>query len=57
VVSVSGQNVSRLSHRAIPYLRRNIGLVFQDHKLLFDRNVIETWCCRSTSPDSTAARR
>jgi cell division transport system ATP-binding protein len=41
VVSVSGQNVGRLSHRAVPYLRRNIGLVFQDHKLLFDRNVIE----------------
>ena len=40
-VSVSGQNISRLSHRAVPYLRRNIGLVFQDHKLLFDRNVIE----------------
>jgi cell division transport system ATP-binding protein len=41
VVSVSDQNVGRLSHRAVPYLRRNIGLVFQDHKLLFDRNVIE----------------
>ena len=41
VVSVSGQNISRLSRRAVPYLRRNIGLVFQDHKLLFDRNVID----------------
>jgi cell division transport system ATP-binding protein len=41
VVSVNGQNISRLSARAVPYLRRNIGLVFQDHKLLFDRNVIE----------------
>ncbi len=41
VVTVSGQNVGRLPQRAIPYLRRNIGLVFQDHKLLFDRNVIE----------------
>lgn len=41
VVSVNGQNVGRLPHRAIPYLRRNIGLVFQDHKLLLDRNVIE----------------
>ena len=41
MVSVNGQNVGRLSRRAVPYLRRNIGLVFQDHKLLFDRNVIE----------------
>jgi cell division transport system ATP-binding protein len=41
MVSVNGQNISRLSQRAVPYLRRNIGLVFQDHKLLFDRNVIE----------------
>jgi len=41
VVSVSGQNVGRLSRLAVPYLRRNIGLVFQDHKLLFDRSVIE----------------
>ncbi len=41
VVSVSGQNISRLSRRAVPYLRRNIGLVFQDHKLLFDRSVID----------------
>ncbi|MBN8773914.1 MAG: ATP-binding cassette domain-containing protein [Thiobacillus sp.] len=41
VVSVSGQNISRLPRRAVPYLRRNIGLVFQDHKLLFDRSVID----------------
>ncbi len=41
MVSLSGQNVGRLSRRAVPYLRRNIGLVFQDHKLLFDRSAIE----------------
>ncbi len=40
-VVVNGQNVSSLRPRAIPYLRRNFGLVFQDHKLLFDRNVFE----------------
>ncbi|MDP1863130.1 MAG: cell division ATP-binding protein FtsE [Thiobacillus sp.] len=40
-LTVSGQNISRLSSRAVPYLRRNIGLVFQDHKLLFDRSAIE----------------
>jgi cell division transport system ATP-binding protein len=38
---VGGQNVGALSERAIPYLRRKLGLVFQDQKLLFDRSVLE----------------
>jgi cell division transport system ATP-binding protein len=38
-VILNGQNIGALRSRAIPYLRRNLGLVFQDHKLLFDRNV------------------
>lgn len=40
-VIVNGQNVSALSARAVPFLRRNLGLVFQDHKLLFDRTVYD----------------
>jgi cell division transport system ATP-binding protein len=40
-VIVNGQNVSALKPMAVPFLRRNFGLVFQDHKLLFDRNVFE----------------
>ena len=40
-VLVNGQSVGTLRLRALPYLRRNFGLVFQDHKLLFDRNVFE----------------
>ena len=40
-VVVNGQNVGALKARAIPYLRRNFGLVFQDHKLLFDRSVFD----------------
>jgi cell division transport system ATP-binding protein len=40
-ISVNGQNLGSLRPRSIPYLRRNLGLVFQDHKLLFDRNVFE----------------
>jgi len=39
-VLVNGQNVGALSKRALPFLRRNIGLVFQDQKLLFDRSVL-----------------
>ena len=40
-VMVGGQNLNRMSKRQIPYYRRNIGLVFQDHQLLFDRTVYE----------------
>jgi cell division transport system ATP-binding protein len=40
-VVVNGQNVGKLKKRAVPYLRRNIGLIFQDHKLLFDRSVLD----------------
>ncbi len=40
-VIVNGQNVGALRPRAIPFLRRNFGLIFQDQKLLFDRNVFE----------------
>ncbi|OGA41570.1 MAG: cell division ATP-binding protein FtsE [Betaproteobacteria bacterium RIFCSPLOWO2_12_FULL_68_19] len=38
-VIVNGQNVGALNRAAIPYLRRNLGLVFQDQKLLYDRSV------------------
>lgn len=40
-VLVNGQNVGALKQASIPYLRRNLGLVFQDQKLLFDRNAFE----------------
>jgi len=40
-VVVNGQNVASLKRAAIPYLRRNIGLVFQDQKLLYDRSVFD----------------
>jgi cell division transport system ATP-binding protein len=40
-VFVNGKNLNRLSRRQIPFFRRNIGVVFQDHQLLFDRNVFE----------------
>ncbi|WP_124948762.1 cell division ATP-binding protein FtsE [Sulfuriferula thiophila] len=40
-VLVNQQNVGKMRRAGIPYLRRNIGLIFQDHKLLFDRNVMQ----------------
>ena len=36
---VGGHNLRTLKSNQIPYFRRNIGVVFQDHQLLFDRTV------------------
>lgn len=38
---VNGQNLAALRRSALPYLRRNFGLVFQDQKLLFDRSALD----------------
>lgn len=40
-IVVKGQNVGSLKSGALPFLRRNLGLIFQDHKLLFDRSVFD----------------
>ncbi len=40
-VIVDGQNTRRVSRRKIPAYRRQIGMVFQDHKLLYDRPVFD----------------
>ncbi len=40
-VIVDGQNLTRASRRQIPYVRRKIGLIFQNHQLLFDRTVFD----------------
>lgn len=40
-VYVMGQNLAALRHRQIPKFRRNLGVVFQDFRLLKDRNVYE----------------
>ena len=40
-VYVMGNDLARLKHRQIPRFRRNLGVVFQDFRLLKDRNVYE----------------
>jgi cell division transport system ATP-binding protein len=40
-VHVLGRNVSKLSNRKIPFYRRKIGSVFQDFKLLDNKNVFD----------------
>lgn len=40
-VIVNGTNLNRISAKQVPYIRRNVGVVFQNHQLLFDRTVYD----------------
>ena len=40
-VLINNQNVNKLKEATLPYIRRKFGLVFQDHKLLYDRNCFQ----------------
>lgn len=40
-VLIGGKNLAQLNLGQIPYLRRQIGVVFQNHQLLFDRSVYD----------------
>ncbi len=40
-ILMNGQNVGALRSGSIPFFRRHFGLVFQDHKLLYDRSVLD----------------
>ena len=40
-VLVNSQNTARVARRRIPSFRQRIGIVFQDHKLLYDRSVFD----------------
>jgi len=59
-VIVNGQNIGALKRSAVPYLRRSIGVVFQDQKLLYDRSVFDNVMLPlafSGHPPKEAARR
>ncbi len=40
-ISFNGHDITRINNNDIPFLRRNIGIVFQDHCLLMDRSVYD----------------
>ena len=41
VLTVNGRDVIRMSKRDVPYLRRGLGVIFQDYRLLPDKTVYE----------------
>ncbi len=40
-VFLDGRNLARVSRRKLPVLRRKVGIIFQDHKLLSDKSVFD----------------
>ena len=40
-IVINGKNITSMSGASLPFLRRNFGFIFQDHKLLFDRSVYD----------------
>lgn len=40
-IILDGVNLNNISNRRIPYIRRNIGIIFQNHHLLYDRPVFD----------------
>lgn len=41
VLLVSGQDMRKLNRTTLPFLRRKLGLILQQHRLLHDRNVLD----------------
>ena len=44
-IFLDGVNLNNISNQKIPYIRRNIGIIFQNHHLLYDRPVFEMSPC------------
>lgn len=40
-IFLDGVSLNKISNRKIPYIRRNIGIIFQNHHLLYDRSVFD----------------
>ena len=40
-VSINGHDIAKLGKKHVPYLRRNIGMIFQNHHLLMNKSVFD----------------
>lgn len=40
-VIIGGKNLNKIGRHTLPYLRRNMGIIFQDNQLLYDRTVFD----------------
>ena len=40
-IKVNGRDIVRMQHKEVPYLRRGLGVIFQDYRLLPDKTVFE----------------
>jgi len=40
-ILLDGQNLNKVTEKQIPYIRRKLGLIFQDNKLLHDRTIFD----------------
>lgn len=41
ILTVNGRDVIRMAHKEVPYLRRSLGVIFQDYRLLPEKTVYE----------------
>ena len=55
-INVMGYDLTKIRHRKIPKFRRNLGVVFQDFRLLKDRNVYDNVALRRGSSRSPTRR-
>jgi cell division transport system ATP-binding protein len=61
-VLVNGQDIGKIKTSGLPYLRRNLGLIFQQQRLLSDRNVLANVMlplivCGASRPDAERRAR
>ena len=58
-ITVNGRVLNTMKHRAVPKYRRTVGVVFQDFRLLEDRNVYENvaFALRATGHSGRTIRR